>query len=272
MSEDLLVSHGEPGITQVVLNRPDRLNALTHPMARELRSVLRRIMADDECSVVVLSGAGRGFCAGTDLKASREKARLQRVDPTAEQRLGDQDAFGEMVALLRQLPQAVIAAVDGPAVGAGLALALGADIRVVGPDARFLVGAVKIGLTAAEAGITYLLPRAVGTTYAMDMMLSGREVRVEEALRVGLASRSTEGDVVELAMSVAREVVSNGRFGTRLTKDVALANLDAGFVGALLAENRTQVLATMSAGFAASRELFNQRSSNATASMPEDEG
>jgi enoyl-CoA hydratase len=178
----VLVDWLQPEIAVVRLNRPHRLNALTPDMVDLFDATLRDLSANVDCRVVVVvTGTGRGFCAGLDLGDMVEQ---DRIDESIGHVLRTQERFAAIVRATRGLRQPVIAAVNGAAAGAGLALVLGCDIRLAAESAAFYVAAVKIGLSAGECGISYHLPRLVGSSRAFEIMLTGRPVRAEEALRI----------------------------------------------------------------------------------------
>jgi len=240
---DILVDRPEEAIAVVTLNRPERLNALTREMVAELNGILDGIAADVSCRAMILIGAGRGFCSGQDLNASN--ARNQSGDTSVVEKLHWQCQFAGMGGRLRAMPQIVIAAVNGPAVGAGMALALSSDVRFVVPNARFLVAAVRIGLSAGESGVSYLLPRLIGASRAFDILLTGREIGAEEAERIGLAKAIVEPDaLLGEVLAYARTVLANSPFSIAHTKRLMWENLDQGYGQAIELENRTQILAT----------------------------
>jgi enoyl-CoA hydratase len=243
MAEDVLVERVRPEVALVTLNRPASLNAMTPSLMRELYARLDEIAADRTIRVVVLTGAGRGFCSGHELS-----------DITGDIGDGDSDAaaggmrhqqlYADMILRLRAIPQAVIAAVNGPAAGGGLALALGADTRVCSESARFNAAFVRIGLSGCDVGVSYLLPKVVGPTLAFEMMLTGRLIDAAEAERAGLVLRVVpDGQVVDAALEIAEGILANSPFGVWMTKEVMWANLDApNLQSALDLENRTQIL------------------------------
>jgi enoyl-CoA hydratase len=157
-----------------------------------------------------------------------------------------QEKIASLMPKIAELPQPVVAAVNGPAAGGGLAIALASDTRICTPSARFNAAFVRIGLSGCDVGVSWLLPRLVGPTLAFDMMLSGRLVDAEEALRTGLVLRVVpEGEVLEAGLAVARSYAANTPFGVRMTKQVMWANLSAPTLRmGIELENRTQILAT----------------------------
>jgi enoyl-CoA hydratase len=243
MYETLRVEKTRPGIATVTLARPDRLNALSWEMVSELTAALAEIGADREVRVVVLTGEGRGFCAGIDIKQP-DAVGSGDGDPIAVYHR--QEAVAGLATALHGLPQPVVAAVNGAAAGGGLALALASDVRVCSTSARFNVAFVKIGLSGCDIGVSYLLPRIVGMGLASELMLTGRMVEAEEAARIGLANRVVEPDeLLDAAYEIAEGIAANSPFGVWMTKQVLGRNVDAGDLGAAIElENRTQVLAT----------------------------
>jgi enoyl-CoA hydratase len=243
MYETLRVERTRPGIATVTLSRPDRLNALSWEMVSELDAALAEIGADREVRVVILTGEGRGFCAGIDIKQP-DAVGSGDGDPIAVYHR--QEAVAGLATRLRSLPQPVVAAVNGAAAGGGLALALAADVRVCSTAARFNVAFVKIGLSGCDIGVSYLLPRIVGFGIASELMLTGRMVEADEAARIGLVNRVVEPDeLLAAANELADGIAANSPFGVWMTKQVLGRNVDAGSLDAAIElENRTQVLAT----------------------------
>lgn len=242
----VVVSEPEPGVMLLTLNRPERLNAMNHELVADLHAALDGIAGRRTCRAVILTGGGRGFCAGLDLKGAGTAPGSEGLG-TVEAGLAGQEHIASLVPRIRHLPHPVIAAVNGPAAGGGLALALAADIRVAARSARFNVAFVRIGLSGCDIGVSWLLPRIVGVGPAFEMMLTGRLVDAEEALRMGLVSRVVpDGEVVDAAMEIARAIRANSPFGVRMTKEVAWAQLEVGSLEAGIAlENRTQILASL---------------------------
>lgn len=257
--ECLQIERVAPEIVIVRFNRPERMNALTHPMVREIHHVLETLSADDTCRAVILTGAGRGFCAGMDIKASVERSSAAKYGPV--QKMQWQEMFGGMVKRIRAMPQVVIAAVNGPAAGAGLGLALAADLRIASTSAKFLVASVRIGLTAGECGISYHLPRLIGTALAFEVMLTGRPIDANEAARCGLVSRLVQDDqILPAALELANAVLANSPFSIRQSKQMMWSNLEAPSLDAALElENRAQILATMTDDFTEASRAFAEK-------------
>src|ERR1700741_2142743 len=202
MPSTLQLDRPRDGVVVVRLNRPERINAINEVMQTELGCVLDDLATDRSVHAVVLTGAGRGFCAGIDMRDFGPNV------PEASAPALDRMRFpGEMAGLgeaIRQLPQPVVAAVNGPCVGAGFALCLAADIRICSAKASFGNAAILLGLSGAEMGMSYHLPRIVGTSVAADWMLTGRTVSASEADRHGLVSEIVDADrLAEHAMELA---------------------------------------------------------------------
>lgn len=251
---DVVVERLDGGISLVRLARPEARNALTLAMAGRLRDRLAEAGADPACRVIVLAAQGNAFCAGLDLKAHPE------MDGVVEwMRL--QEVFSGLMETVHGLSQPVIAAVPGAAVGAGFGLALAADIRICTPGTKFLVGAVKVGLSAGECGISYHLPRLVGAGRAFEIMLTGRAVTGEEALAIGLASAMVETEaLLDRALACARSIAENSPYSVKHTKQVMWANLHAASLSAAVElENHVQVVALMTDDFREAANAFAEK-------------
>jgi len=235
-----------PQIALLTLDRPERLNAMTHELVADLHSALAEVRNDRECRVVILTGAGRGFCAGIDLGGAGPAPHSDGWGQVGSG-MKTQQHIAKLIPHMRALPQPIIAAVNGPAAGGGLALALGSDVRVAAESARFNAAFVRIGLSGCDIGVSYLLPRLVGASKAFEMMLTGRLIDAREAEAMGLVSRVVpDGDAVAAAVEIAEEIAANSPFGVWMTKEVMWSNLEAGSLQAAIdLENRTQILSSM---------------------------
>lgn len=239
----LELTRPRPDIALLTLNRPDKLNALNHGLVEDLHATLDDIRADDHCRVVVLTGAGRGFCSGLDLTEPSPDNGLEF--PRSGMRW--QERIAELTTKVSRLRQPVIAAVNGPAYGGGFALALASDIRIASESARFCTQFIKLGLGGCDIGVSYTLPRIVGAGQAFDLILTARTVDAAEALRLGLVSRLSAGSVLDDALALAETLCGYGKFGVESTKQVLWANLEApSLEAALQVENRSQILASTS--------------------------
>jgi len=235
------------GVATLRLNRPEKLNALADETMDVLFARLDAVAASDAL-VLILTGEGRGFCAGFDLSLA---ASTGADDETAFW-MTRQEKFASVVTRLRSLPQPTIAAVNGAAAGAGLGLALACDTRIGSTAARFNSAFIRVGMSSCDIGVSYLLPRAIGTTRAFEMMLTGRMIEAAEAERIGLILRATEPDaLMREAADLAASIRDNGRMGTWMTKRGMWSNLEAASLQAALElENRTQILMRSTGGLA----------------------
>jgi len=232
-----------PGVALLTLNRPERLNAMSHELVADLHAALDDVHADRACRVVVLTGAGRGFCAGLDLKDGATVPGTEGLG-RAQAGLATQQHIATLVPHLRGIRQPVIAAVNGPAAGGGLALALASDVRVAAASARFNVAFIKVGLSGCDIGVSWLLPRLVGASAAFELLLTGRLIDAEDAHRIRLVSRVVaDGEVVDAALDIADEIAANSELGVWMTKEVMWSQLEIGSLQAGIdLENRTQIL------------------------------
>lgn len=183
--EHLLIQTTDPGVRVITLNRPDKLNAVNRTLAREFPIAVREAGEDDSVRSVIITGAGRGFCAGLELDPS-QIASLTKSKSRGEQ-IDDLEWVGRWVLSMRSCPVPVIAAINGPAAGAGFAMTLAADIRVMSEAAVMTPGYARIA-ASPDAGMTWLLPRIVGSARAMELILSARDIKFEEAVRIGLVA------------------------------------------------------------------------------------
>jgi enoyl-CoA hydratase/carnithine racemase len=237
----LAITRPSPDVVVAYLDRPDRLNAITFEMFAELTRLQAMVEADDAVRVLVLTDTGRAFCAGLDLD---EAATMP--DMPAATMLTEQEGWADSIAGFHRMSKPVIAAVNGAAAGAGMGLALAADIRVATPTARFNAAFVRIGLSGGDVGTSYFLPRLVGLGRATEILLTGRFMGADEALAIGLMIAVVgPNDLLDHALEIARTICGNTPTGMKMTKRVLAANVDApSLTAALDMENRNQVLAT----------------------------
>ena len=240
------VDEPAPGVRVITLDRPHRLNAMSGELISDLHRAIDDAGADEECRVVVLTGAGRGFCAGLDLKEPPTH-RPGTANASPQSRMHVQQAIAAFVPKLRGLRQPVIAAVNGPASGGGFALALASDIRIAAASATFNAAFVRIGLSGCDIGVSWLLPRLIGAGRSHELLLTGRLVDAAEADRIGLVNRVVpDGEVLDAALATAAEITANSPMGVWMTKEVAWSQLEVGSLQAGIdLENRTQILSTM---------------------------
>lgn len=212
----VLVDRPVPEVAVVTLNRPERMNAMAFDVMVPVRDALVDLGHDNAVRAIVLTGAGDAFCSGADQESSGTPPHVDGLARPAYA-LRSMQLLEEVVLTLRRLPQPVIAAVNGPAIGGGLCLALACDLRIAGPGAYFRAAGINNGLTASELGLSFLLPRAVGSTRAADIMLTGRDVGAEEAERIGLVS-SVVPDVLAAAVETGQRIAGFSQPGVELTK------------------------------------------------------
>lgn len=229
----------EGAIDWLTLNRPAALNAMSRTMMLELQHYFGELYTDHSVRVVVMTGAGRGFCAGLDLKEDRVDGESGAVAGLRVQR-----RVSEIVMRMRRAPQPVISLINGPASGGGFALVLASDIRIAAPAARMNAAFIRIGLTACDVGVSYFLPRLVGSALASELLLTGRFIDAERAQRVGLVSQVVAQDeLLAAGRTMAHEILGNSPVGVRLTKECLNMSVDAGSLEAVIAmEDRQQIL------------------------------
>jgi enoyl-CoA hydratase len=248
VSELVLVDQPIPGVRVLTLNRPDQLNAMTAELCAAIHEELAAAAADRSCRAVVLTGAGRAFCAGLDLHGYGSAPGNDGTD-AARDRLGNQEHMSRLVLGLRGLPQPVIAAVNGPAAGLGFALTLGCDIRFAAQEAVFRAAFINVGVSNCDMGTSWLLPRLIGASRSHEMMLTGRRVSAEEALAIGLVADLVPGPrLLERALEAASQIATLAPWGVRLTKQGIWSALEIGSEQAAVEfEDRQQIMATFGA-------------------------
>lgn len=227
------------GAHWVTLNRPESLNAMSRTMMLELQHYFGELYTRPEIRAVVLRGAGKAFCAGLDLKERRQPGEGGPVNGLRVQR-----RVSEIVMRMRRAPQPIISLIHGAASGGGFALALASDIRLAGPGARMNAAFIRIGLTACDVGVSYFLPRLVGSALASELLLTGAFIDAERALKVGLVSDLVpEADLEARGQATVDAILANSPLGVRLTKEALNMNIDAQSLEAAIAlEDRQQIL------------------------------
>lgn len=244
---EIVVSTLREGITQITMNRPSKLNAMTSDMVEQLHDALSAVSKDRECRVVILTGAGRGFCAGLDLGGYGEAPGFE-WSSAMEKSFAVQKHIASLIPRMRSLPQPIISAVNGPASGGGFALVLGSDIRICAQSAKFNAAFIRIGLSACDIGTSWLLPRLVGAARAQELMLTGRLFDASEALRIGLVVEAVPDEaLLDTALAKASEIMLNTPIGVALTKEGMWSALEIpGLQAAIDLENRQQIMASYS--------------------------
>ncbi len=261
MSEDpILVEDIEPGVRKITLNRPAALNAFTFAMYEALRAALADAGRTPSVRALILTGAGRGFCSGHDLKNAGDSPYAPDGVGKLYANKHTLNGLGAIPLEMRALPQPVICAVNGVATGIGLTLALASDMAIAAKSARF-INTIHNAATGAELGLSYLLPRAVGAQRAAELLLTARPVSAEEAERIGLVLRTVDDDkLIEAALEIARGVAANVPMGIWLTKQSLWANQDAGSLAqAIEFEARAVQIAQATADAQEKRSAFLEK-------------
>mgnify|MGYP000866745185 FL=1 len=241
----------------LMLNRPDALNAISLQMVHELNDYFGKLYHDRSVRVVVMRGAGRAFCAGLDIK---EAAGREEPVPFGGG-FGFQGFLADVYVKMRRCPQPIIAAVHGAASGGGFAFALASDVRIASESARMNAAFIKIGLSACDMGVSYFLPRAVGTSIAAELMLTGRFINAQRALATGLVSEVVAEDQLEAsAEALAQEMLATSPMGLRMTKEGLSLSVDAPSLEAAMAiENRNQLMTAASPNMAEGMRAFIEK-------------
>jgi len=247
------------GVVLLRLNRPERLNALNEELVGELQRAFALLATEYDVRVVILTGTGRGFCSGIDVR-NFGASMLDATDPAID-RMRFQEMMAALPQAVRALPQPVIAAVNGPAVGAGLALCLASDVRICSASASFANAAILLGLSGAEMGMSYYLPRIVGLSVAADWMLTGRNVSAEEAFQRGLVSELVDDEhLLDRALERASQIAALSPLAVQMTKRTLQVNTDASDLSAAVElENRNQVITHATQEAADARERWAAR-------------
>jgi enoyl-CoA hydratase/carnithine racemase len=235
------------GVATVTLNRPDKLNALTFDVYADLRDLLAELPQRGEARVLMLTGAGKGFCSGGDVEEII--GELQRME--AAELLEFTRMTGAVVKALRDCPLPVIAAVNGTAAGAGAVIALAADFRLLARSASFAFLFTRVGLSGADMGAAYLLPRLVGLGRATELLTLGDRVGAERAEAIGLATQVVDDDELPAtAAALARRLADGPALAFSTTKVVLTRELDMDLAGAIEMDALTQALLMKSADHA----------------------
>jgi enoyl-CoA hydratase len=221
------VEKPRPHITLVTLNRPERMNAMAFDVMIPFKEVLEEISYDNDTRVVVVTGAGRGFCSGADLTDGGIVPNIGGLTvPTISLRA--MELLDDVVLTIRKMHQPVIAAINGAAIGGGFCLSLAFDIRIAGESAYFRAAGINNGLSSTELGLSYLLPRAIGSSRAFEIMLTGRDVDAVEADHIGLVSQVVPDEkLLDTCYDVADRIIGWSRVGVEMAKRVLWSGMDA---------------------------------------------
>ena len=235
-----------PHIRLLTLNEPETRNAISFDLTTELYAALQSLHEDNECSVVVLTGAEGAFCSGMNLAEMGIPPNCEGL-PMSRIAIRSMQYISGLIPAMRGIPQPIIAAINGAAFGGGLCLALGADIRMASESASFCFAGVHHGLTGAEMGISYLLPRAVGSSNAGEILLTGRRYDPSAARHLGLVSEVHADEALhERAIDMAKEIDGWSTHGISMTKRVLWSSAECGSLAAAIdLEDRNQMLVRM---------------------------
>jgi enoyl-CoA hydratase len=242
VSDTVLTEQAAPHVRLIKLNRPEQLNAINSDLCADLHAALDEAAADRSTRAIVITGEGRGFCAGLDLRGYGDAPGNDGSDP-ARDHFSNQMQMSRLILKLRATPQPIIAAVNGGAAGFGLALALASDIRYAAKSAVFRAAFINIGLSNCDMSTSWLLPRLIGASRSHELMLTGRKVFAEEADRIGLvAGVVEEGELRERALEAAGQIAAWAPWGVRLTKQGMWSALEIPQQAAVEYEDRQQIM------------------------------
>ena len=231
-----------PHTSVIVVDRPERMNSMAFEQAVPLRDAFREVAEDNDTWCVILTGTGRGFCSGADTQHTEPPPNIEGLTLT---RIATRSMsiLADLVPSMRRMPQPVIAAINGAAIGGGMCLTLGADIRLAGESAYFRAAGINNGLTATELGLSFLLPRAIGSSRAFEIMLSGRDVDAREAEEIGLVSRTVPDErLLDEALDLADQINGWSTQGVQLTKRMMWSGMETGSLDAAIElESHTQL-------------------------------
>ena len=234
------------GVATITLNRPERLNAVTFEVYHELTDFLAKLHDEKEVRVVVITGAGRAFCSGGDVRDII--GELQGQD--AEGLLRFTRLTCELIHNMRSLPKPIIASINGTTAGAGACIALASDIRIAAEEAKIAFIFVKVGLAGTDMGATYLLPRVIGLAKATELLMTGDFIEAEEAERIGLYNRVVPRAQLEtITQEFAEKLARGPSLGLAKTKEMLNREMHMGFDSALEAEAVAQALCMQTADF-----------------------
>ena len=222
------VGKPRPYVTLITLNRPERMNAMAFDVMVPFREALEEVSFDNDTRVVVVTGAGAGFCAGADLEDPGWLDIFNGLTVPGIARRA-MKILEDVIKSIHDMHQPVIGAINGPAIGGGFCLSMATDIRIASDTAYFRPAGINNGLTSAELGLSYLLPRAIGTSRAFEIMLTGRDVTADEAQRIGMVSKVVAQDaLLDECYAIADRISGFSQLGVELSKQMLWAGVDAG--------------------------------------------
>jgi len=248
----------ENGIGILTLNRPEKLNAISFQMEEELHQVLDQLMVNLECRVLIFRGEGRAFSAGTDLQEGMilnskknpegyDKFYYLNVSEPLKRKMYHQWRITQIIMKMRKISQPIIAAVHGAVAGGGFAFAMAADIRIASEDAKFINASINIGLTGADMGGSYFLPRLIGLSRAAEILYSGRVVDGKEAEKIGFILKVVEKEkLLDEAIKIAEEMLTKSPLGLRMTKEALNLSLDSPSLNSIVQFENSSIVLTFS--------------------------
>ncbi|TFG00023.1 MAG: enoyl-CoA hydratase/isomerase family protein [Promethearchaeota archaeon] len=275
--ETLIFELKSNGIGILSLNRPEKLNAMSFQMIKELHQVFDDLMVNLNCRVVILKATGRAFCAGLDLKESTVLQSKKKPEELKKKhyfldvpekdiikaKMYAQWRTSQLIVKMRKISQPIIALIQGAASGAGFAFALAADIRIAGENGRFNNAFINVGFSGADLAVSYHLPRLIGMSRAAEILYTGRFIDAEEAETIGLVSKVVEGNeekIFEEAMEMAKIMLRKSPLGLRMTKEAINLSMDSPSLETMIQlENRTQMLCSTSNDIMEGIQAFFQK-------------
>jgi enoyl-CoA hydratase/carnithine racemase len=246
------------GIGIITLNRPEKLNAINFEMEEELHLLLDSLVTNLDCRVVIFRGEGRAFCAGTDLQEGSilnvkkvqegyEKYYFLDVSEPIKKKIYHQWHISQIFVKMRKISQPIIAIIQGAAAGGGFGFAMASDFRIVCNDAKLINASIKIGLTGADVGGSYFLPRLIGLSRAAEILYTGRDVLADEAVKIGLAFKKVPKEhLLNAALELAYDLLKKSPLGLRLTKQAINLSMDSPSLETILQLENTGIVLSFS--------------------------
>ena len=245
----------ENGIGFLTFNRPEKANAISFQMVEDLHSLFDSLMTNLDCRVLIMKANGKVFNAGQDLsdatalKSKKKPEHLKKynfldIPEVVKSFMYYQWRIADIIVKMRKISQPIIAVIQGPAMGAGFSIVMAADIRIARKDAKFNAGYINIGLTGADMGSSYFLPRLIGLSRASELLYTGRFLGAEEAFKIGFVSKIVDDEkLLDSGIELAKEMLSKSPLGLRMTKQALNLSLDSPSLETIIQlENRGQVL------------------------------
>ena len=246
------------GIGIITLNRPEKLNAISFQMEEDLHEILDHLMTNLDCRVVIFGGMGRAFCAGTDLQeglilntkkipVGYEKYYFLNVPEPLKKKMYHQWRISQIYVKMRKISQPIIAIIHGAAAGGGFGFAMAADMRIASEDVKFINASINIGLTGADVGGSYFLPRLIGMSRAAEILYSGKIVDGIEAEKIGLVLKVVKKEnLLKVAIEKAEELLKKSPLGLRMTKQAINLSLDSPSLETILQFENSSIVLTFS--------------------------